>query len=404
MSERTGWPTEGDYAWASGWGDAFCLALIEGGQPEVVLERMVVDPPTGVIPVDQAREWAEAENATWVKTQSLPLYATTIEAGIAGGWAITIEPNGFLATHPEVIGRLSQGSRAVAVFRNVNAVMSFTYAVDGEVVRVFDPLLYPDPDPRSGPTLPEESGLPFGLANPTGCALACAERITGLRLTEEMLENRDGWVAVGHYPAYSGPDARSWREARAEAERRAELELEQLQELLEAREVRDRWGGQAPSDRLRHVAANVQGLAELDRDLLDALDQADPAVQRAIAHWGAGRALIRAGLADLDWVAPALEDLQAGRPLPPPFDDVVPPFEFLRGDKHLVIGSVITSSQRDAPAARNVDPRYAALPALRDATAPDPLQAAINVLFAAALAFGDEYPRLFEEVRQTFRV
>ncbi len=46
-----------------------------------------------------------------------------------------------------------------------------------------------------------------------------------------------------------------------------------------------------------------------------------PNVQQAMAKWAARRACSVAGLTDLDWVAPALDALEHGQPLPAPFDD-----------------------------------------------------------------------------------
>lgn len=90
------------------------------------------------------------------------------------------------------------------MFRNVNAVMLFSYAHDGEVVRYFDPL-----NPENGPgpygePLPEEAGLAFGDpdADPHHLALELAERLTGVRL--------DGpWVLARPGPTFT-TDGATW--------------------------------------------------------------------------------------------------------------------------------------------------------------------------------------------------
>jgi hypothetical protein len=51
-------------------------------------------------------------------------------------------------------------------------------------------------------------------------------------------------------------------------------------------------------------------MAQLDVDLADALATASPGTQRSIARWAARRACEVAGIADLDWVAPALEAIE----------------------------------------------------------------------------------------------
>ncbi len=189
-----------DYEWAEAWeGTGVCVAWVAGADPETVLGQMVADPPTDVLSAAEARAWAA--------DQTTPDYATAIEATGMAGWALTVETNGYQATRPEVAELLSAGTRVVVVFRNVNAVMSFMYAVDGVMVRSFDPLLYNNSNPWGGETLAEESGLDFGY--PIAAAFACAERLTGLRLTEEMLGEPDGWIGLGHHPSFSRPKCRS---------------------------------------------------------------------------------------------------------------------------------------------------------------------------------------------------
>jgi hypothetical protein len=85
------------------------------------------------------------------------------------------------------------------LFRNVNAVMSFQWAVNGAVVRWVDPLLYEN-SWLAGEPLPEERGLPFGTDQSLSSAFACAERLTGVRLTQAFLEDRTDWLAIDHHP------------------------------------------------------------------------------------------------------------------------------------------------------------------------------------------------------------
>lgn len=208
------WPTETDYLWADGWEDlGFCVALVESSSPEDVLGRLVPDPahPLGFAPA--VREWA--------REHQIPDYANAIEATAVDGWVVTFEANGFQATLDTVVARVSSGRRAVVVFRNVNVVMRCISAVDGAIVRSFDPLLYDNPG-WGGKPLPEESGLPFGeVGHPTSAAFAWAERLTGVHLTQALLDARDAWVAVAHFPQYSVLGDSAWREALAEDTRRS---------------------------------------------------------------------------------------------------------------------------------------------------------------------------------------
>lgn len=94
---------------------------------------------------------------------------------------------------------LSSGRRQVALYRSVNAVMTFLHAVDGVVTRRFDPLLFPDE--QQGVPLPEEAGLVFGWdveeddevasastqPDPFRQAVFLLERLTDGTLTSEWL-------------------------------------------------------------------------------------------------------------------------------------------------------------------------------------------------------------------------
>lgn len=102
-----------------------------------------------------------------------------------GGWDVIVEPNGWAASMPEALARISAAGTAVNVFWNVNAVMSFTLARQGLITRTFDPLLY-DGDGA----LPEEEGLAWGVGSPRAAALALLERITGVAVDRDWLLTR----------------------------------------------------------------------------------------------------------------------------------------------------------------------------------------------------------------------
>lgn len=102
-----------------------------------------------------------------------------------GQWCIVIEPNGWATSLPETVSRLSAGGVAVNVFWNVSAVMSFSFARLGTLVRTFDPLLYDD-----HLALAEEHGIVWGAAAPRAGALALMERLTGERIDRAWLLDR----------------------------------------------------------------------------------------------------------------------------------------------------------------------------------------------------------------------
>jgi hypothetical protein len=144
-----------------------------------------------------------------------------------------------------------------------------------------------------------------------------------------------------------------------------------------------RWGGTPPTERLRRLPANTIGLAHLDRGLLDALGDSTPDVQRAMARWAARQACTIAGLATIDWIAPALTALERGEPLPPPFDDDHQPWDLLRADQR--VPSTTVTIPTGTP---NCSQQAIALPAIHAAAHDDPLAGAVDTIYFAALAYG----------------
>lgn len=181
------------YAWVEHWeGEGFCVALVEATNARDVLTDMLPDP---ALPIGKA-----PEVRAWAAEQRFPHYANAVEAADLGAWVVSFESNGFLATQDDVLRRLTQGRKAIVLFRNVNAVMRFVYARDGSVIRAFDPLLYENRSTWIGEPLAEEEGLTFGAGAPMASAFACAERISGVHVTREFLDSRDAWIAIGHHP------------------------------------------------------------------------------------------------------------------------------------------------------------------------------------------------------------
>ncbi|MER7460680.1 hypothetical protein [Micromonospora sp. NPDC126480] len=181
----------------------------------------------------------------------------------------------------------------------------------------------------------------------------------------------------------------------AEKARQRVLEQQRREAQLRAAADRRRWGDRVPNDRLRHVQGNVRGMEKLDLELVFALAEADERRQRAVARWAAGKAYAAAGLADLPWTAPALAALRDGRPLPPPFDDLIGVWPYL---DTVPITTVRSYDGRH----EHVSQQHAAVPALFAAAEPDSLQAALDALFAAAVTHGDGFPALLADVRTAF--
>ena len=149
-----------------------------------------------------------------------------------------------------------------------------------------------------------------------------------------------------------------------------------------------RWGGTPPVERLRQLSVNVRGLSRLDRPLLDALAEASPESQRALARWAAREACTVAGLATIDWIASGLAALDRGEPLPPPFDDQAIAFQRLLADGR------VPSTTVTIPSGTVTNQQAIALPAVHAAAYDDPLAAAVDTVFFAALAYGENHRTL----------
>lgn len=183
--------------------------------------------------------------------------------------------------------------------------------------------------------------------------------------------------------------ARQTATERALAEERARAEAAEL----------NRWGGQAPSARLRKLSGNIEWVARNHRDLLHSFESLDATTQRSAARWLARRAVERADIASLDWVTPALQALDQGAPLPPPFTDLD------HVHRRVIDGPVVATIGWDEhPTHRNrpIHRPSFAVPALFSATDNDPLQALIDAFSHAAATFDEEHEALIAELRARF--
>ncbi|MCA2217158.1 hypothetical protein [Jidongwangia harbinensis] len=177
--------------------------------------------------------------------------------------------------------------------------------------------------------------------------------------------------------------------ARAEEHRRRAAE----------REAR-RWGGPPPSERVRGLAGQAQSLARIDRALLDRIDALPAAGQRAAACWAARRAMRVAGLEQIGWIAEALADAEAGRPLPRLIADPGAAFRRLLSDPevpHTTIPLRLGPNALGAHGATEMLQQAAAFPALIALANDDPLAAALDATYNAALAHGDDRDRFLAE-------
>ncbi|MFF1381370.1 hypothetical protein [Streptomyces sp. NPDC058308] len=211
---------------------------------------------------------------------------------------------------------------------------------------------------------------------------------------DRLVRQTGNSAAYWHSTARDLPSA----EQRAEARRRRRSAEEWAAREARERHERDEWGGELPGDRLRNVGGNKWGLIELAPELAHALDRLAPERQRAVARWAMRRAAEAAGLDRVAWIAPALAAAERGEPLPAPFDDQGRVVDRMFADP-AVPDTTVAPARPGHPAIRQ---QFLALPALTAAVEDDPLQAAVDALFAAAVTYGSDYGALFAEARSSF--
>ncbi|MGW7367008.1 DUF6461 domain-containing protein [Streptomyces sp. NPDC054841] len=173
--------------------EAYCLTLVRGLTPEALLTRLGAT-DRGARITGTSSLVAAAYDA-WDDGDSQ--FVGVVEAG---GWVLMVEPNGYVGTLEEVLSPLSQGTELVSHFTNVNAADYVNWFVDGELRLHFEPLFayarY-GADPDGSVEDMREAGLDLrdpkeigddDLALTTAATFAFAERLTGVRITPELLD------------------------------------------------------------------------------------------------------------------------------------------------------------------------------------------------------------------------
>jgi hypothetical protein len=195
-----------------------------------------------------------------------------------------------------------------------------------------------------------------------------------------------------HRHARGLPSAAAVTARRTRTERPRQREAEEAERRYEEWLV---WRGRRPAGPLGNVPA-ARPVADLDRSLAEAIAATPPDLQRALARWTARRTLVEAGMASLDWVAAALDALDADRPLPPPFDDLPSAFTMLMDDPRTP-RRLITSPDGQS---HGVLQQAMALPVLDAAAHPESLVAVFTAVHHGAMTFGSPgYRAFFAELR-----
>jgi hypothetical protein len=188
-------------------------------------------------------------------------------------------------------------------------------------------------------------------------------------------------------------------EERAAVELREALERERRDAELRLAEETRTWGGTLPSDRLRELSWPAIEVARLDRPLVDVIDRTDAATQRALARWAARSAFVEAKLAQLDWIASALDAMDRDKGCPETFRDPWGAYDRAMNDDRAIHTVITTLDGR----IDNFSQQAMAFPAIEAVYAEDPLRAAIEAVRVAVNTFG--YGRdqeFFAELRQAF--
>jgi len=184
------------YAWVEAL-EAYCFTAVVGLDPDEAIRRLGGNPSAALGPRTFDECFWPADGPQWA------------QVGAVDGGVLVAEHNGWRAE--EVAGALSQGARLACFFRNVQAVMHFVYAVDGEVLAEFDPLLDSAAVSGARPRVldPAMQGLSFGLFAAEPCALSLMERVTGVRVSEAWLRRPQRAALLPPLPTL--PSIMTWR-------------------------------------------------------------------------------------------------------------------------------------------------------------------------------------------------
>lgn len=203
--------TASDYLWfrdyRRGWLlDGYCLTYVAGLSPGEFLDRIGADDREQCAGLDAfADRDGEFNDSQEVYGDFMFIGATGVP-GRGGDWVLALEINGMVGTTDEFMTALSTGSTAVSHYLNGNALDIFSWYENGELRTRFEPLA---PSRRSGRTpdalVDDMRQAGFDLTGTTyrhhtEAAFALAERLTGVRVTEAMLDNADYQTGIVEMP------------------------------------------------------------------------------------------------------------------------------------------------------------------------------------------------------------
>jgi Family of unknown function (DUF6461) len=206
--------TAADYTWVAedpAIFEAYCLTLARSLTPTEFLARIGARPEalrTGISALYEPSYDLWAANARQASYHDDSLFiGVTAVPGNGGEWALGVEINGHLGVTPEAIVPLSAGTRLVSHYLN-QARYQFYWVEDGDIRLDFEPA---SPAYREGSTPDALAGamqeVGFDLRedtelqqHPTEAAFALAERLTGVRMTMDLLEGSHYECGIARVP------------------------------------------------------------------------------------------------------------------------------------------------------------------------------------------------------------
>ena len=156
---------------------AVCVTIVTGLDAAEAVRRL-----GGNVATERASTFDEAFNA-------YPETAHVLFDALPRG-VLLVENNGWEGSRPEVASKLSRDGELVSIYWSVNAHMRFMYAVDGDVVVWFDPLLVEQSWAGSDPEALDEhtNDLEFGEERALEDSFLLAELVTGVAVQREWFD------------------------------------------------------------------------------------------------------------------------------------------------------------------------------------------------------------------------
>jgi Family of unknown function (DUF6461) len=188
-----------DYLWAEGDGlfPAYCLTLVGGVTPQGFMDRLGARIVFDALRLGE--QFTEISFDYWGEPHlgDVQFIGATTVAGEGGRWTLALEVNGHLGVTPEIVVPVSAETRLVSHrYNGGNAASQFCWIEDGDIRLDFEPLFASDRDGSTPDALVDDmKQIGFNLdencedAGPIRAAVfALAERLTGVRVTETMLD------------------------------------------------------------------------------------------------------------------------------------------------------------------------------------------------------------------------